>query len=170
MLSDYEYKIHDRLTSQKIGSRDFWRIYNSFANKGKSSIPPQFHGPEVLTSSKDKAELFAKLFSTNSTLDDSGHPLPDFPHWTNIHLDNFEITTKKVAAVIAVLDPSKATDPYGIPVIVLQKCSPNFLQFFLNYMSSVLPSLVISLAGNFPLSFLFLRTRVRDLILAIIDL
>ena len=81
--SDYEHKVHDRLTSQKIGSCDFWRIYNSFANKGKSSIPPLFHGPEVLTSSKDKAELFAKLFSTNSTLDDSGHPLPDFPHRTS---------------------------------------------------------------------------------------
>ena len=81
-------KVHDRLTSQKIGSRDFWRIYNSFPNKGKSSISPLFHGPEVLTSSKDKAELFVKLFSTNSTLDDSGHPLPDFPHRTSIHFHN----------------------------------------------------------------------------------
>ena len=122
--SEYERNVHDRLTSQKIGSRDFWRIYNSFANKGKSSIPPLFHGPEVLTSSKDKAELFAKLFSINSTLDDSGHPFPDFPRRTNTYLDNFDISSKKVAAVIAQLDPSKATGPDGIPVVVLQKCSP----------------------------------------------
>ena len=94
------------------------------SNKGKSSIPPLFHGPEVLTSSKEKVELFTKLFSINSTLYDSGHPFPDFPHRTNTNLDNFDISSKKVAAVISQLDPSKATSPDGIPVIVLQKCSP----------------------------------------------
>ena len=113
--SKYQDRIHNRLTSHKVGSRDFWRIYNSFANKGKSSIPPLFHGPEVLTSSKDKA---------NSTLDDSGHLLPDFAPMTNPRLDTSPITSKKVATVIARLDPSKATGPDGIPVIVLQKCSP----------------------------------------------
>ena len=74
-------------------------------------------------SSKDKAELFAKLFSINSTLDDSGHPFPDFPDRTNTYLDNFDISSKKVAAVIARLAP-KATSPDGIPDVVLQKCSP----------------------------------------------
>ena len=58
------------------------------------------------------------------TLDDSGHPFPYFPHMTNTYLDNFDISSKKFAAVIAQLDPSKATGPDGIPVVVLQKCSP----------------------------------------------
>ena len=37
-----------------------------------------FYGPDVLTSSKYKANLFAGKFSANSTLDDMLHSLPDF--------------------------------------------------------------------------------------------
>ena len=122
--STYENKVHERLVSQKKGSRDFWRIYNSFSNCGKSSIPPLFNGPEVLTSSRDKAELFAKMFSENSTLDDSGRELPEFPLRTDSKLSSLDFSAKKVASIIASLDPSKATGPDGIPVIVLQKCSP----------------------------------------------
>ena len=122
--SSYENNVNERLRAQKIGSRDFWRIYNSFSNSGKSSIPPLFNGPEVLTSSRDKAELFAKMFSTNSTLDDSDHELPDFPPRTDSILGSIDISPKKVASIIASLDPSKATGPDSIPVIVFQKCSP----------------------------------------------
>ena len=39
-------------------------------NKGKFTIPPQFNGPEVLSSASDKAKLFTKNFSKNSNLDD----------------------------------------------------------------------------------------------------
>ena len=107
-----------------MGSRDFWRIIKSIRSKNKSSVPPLFNGPEVLTSSKDKVELFAKLFSSHSTLDDCGHPLPDFPPKTDQLLHDCQITPAKVAAIVTRLDPSKATGPDGIPVIVLQKCSP----------------------------------------------
>ena len=44
------------ITSQKLGSRDFWRIANSVLNKGKSAIPPLFNGPEVLSFASDKAK------------------------------------------------------------------------------------------------------------------
>ena len=46
-------------------------------------IPPPFNGPEVVNTARNKAELFAKLFSSNSTLDDTGHILPDFPPRTD---------------------------------------------------------------------------------------
>ena len=48
--------------SQKLGSRDFWRITNSVLNKGKSAIPPLFNSLVVLSSASDKAKLFAKTF------------------------------------------------------------------------------------------------------------
>ena len=38
-----------------------------------------FNGPEVLTTFTDQANLFARNFSYNSTLDDSYQLLPDFP-------------------------------------------------------------------------------------------
>ena len=68
----YANKTKESITSQKLGSRDFWRIANSVLNKGKSAIPPLFNDPEVLSSASDKAKLFAKNFSKNSNLDDFG--------------------------------------------------------------------------------------------------
>ena len=72
----YANKTKESITSKKLGSRDFWRIANSVLNKGKSTIPPLFSGPEVLSSASDKAKLFAENFSENSNLDDSGISLP----------------------------------------------------------------------------------------------
>ena len=65
----YANKTKEFITSQKLGSRDLWRIANSVLNKGKSAIPPQFNGPEVLSSASDKAKLFAENFSKISNLD-----------------------------------------------------------------------------------------------------
>lgn len=121
---NYLNQVHDRIVGQSVGSRDFWRIYKSISNKGKSSVPPLFNGPEVLTSTSDKAELLARFFSSNSSLDDSGHQLPEFPSRTGEEFCTVDITTVKIANIIKSLDPSKATGPDGIPVIVLQKCSP----------------------------------------------
>ena len=56
----YTTKAKESITSQKLGSRDFWGIGNSVLKKGKSVIPPLFNGPEVLYSASDKAKLFAK--------------------------------------------------------------------------------------------------------------
>ena len=67
----YATKTKESITSQKHCSRDFGQIANSVLNKGKSAIPPLFNGPEVLYSTSDKANLFAKNFSKNSNLDDS---------------------------------------------------------------------------------------------------
>ena len=44
---------------QKLGSQDFWRIADSVLNKSRSDIPPLFNGPESLSSTSNKAKLFA---------------------------------------------------------------------------------------------------------------
>ena len=75
----YANKTKDSITSQKLGSRDFWPIPNSVLNIGKSAIPPLFNGPEVLSSASDKAKLLAEDFSMNSNLDGAGISLPAFP-------------------------------------------------------------------------------------------
>ena len=82
----YATKTKESITSQKLGSWNFWWIANSVLNKGKSAISPLFNGPEVLSSASDKAKLFAKNFSKNSNLDDSGISLPVFPSRTNLKL------------------------------------------------------------------------------------
>ena len=114
----------ESITSQKFGSQDFWQIANSVLNKGKSAIPPLFNRLGVLSSASDKAKLFAKIFSKNSNLDDSGISLPVFPSRTNLKPYNISITPKMVKKVIMNLDSSKASGPDCIPVVVLKNCEP----------------------------------------------
>ena len=126
----YANKTKESITSQKLGSRDFWRIANSVLNKGKSAIPPLFNGPEVLSSASDKAKLFAENFSLNSNLDDSGISLPVFPSRTNLKLHNISVTPKMVKKAIINLDLSKASGPDRIPVVVLKNCEPKLSYIF----------------------------------------
>ena len=120
----YPNKTKEPITSQKLGSHDFWRIANSVLNKCKSAIPPLSNRLEVLSSASDKAKLFAENFSLNSNLDDSGVSLPVFPSRTNLKLHNFSITPKMVRKVIMNFDLSKAFGPDCIPVVVLKNCEP----------------------------------------------
>ena len=122
----------ESITSQKLGSRDFWEISNSVLNKGKSAIPPLFNRPEVLSSTSDKAKLFAKNFSKNSNLDDSSISLPVFPSRTNLKLHNISITPKMVKKVIMNLDSSKASGSDCIPVVVLKNCEPELSYILAN--------------------------------------
>ena len=55
----YANKTKESITSQELGSWDFWQIANSVLIKGKSARPPVLNGPEVLSSASDKAKLFA---------------------------------------------------------------------------------------------------------------
>ena len=122
----YANKTKESITSQKLGSHDFWRIANSVVNKGKSAIPPLFIGPKVLSSASNKAKLFPENFSKKSNLDDSGISLPVFPSRTNLKLHNISVTSKMVKKVIMNLDLSKASGPDCIPVMVLKNCKPKF--------------------------------------------
>ena len=117
-------KTEESITSQKLGSRDFWQITNSVFNKGKSAIPPLFNGPEVLSFASDKVKLFSENFSKNSNLDDSGISLPVFPSRTNLKLHNISVTPKMVKKVITNLNLSKTSGPDCIPVVVLKNCEP----------------------------------------------
>ena len=100
----------DSITSQKPGSRHFWRIANSIHNKSKSSIP------RVLYFASDKAKLFVENFSKSSNFVDSGIYLPAVP----------PVSPKLIKKVITNLDSSKTSGPDCIPVVVLKKYEPGF--------------------------------------------
>ena len=65
----------------------------------------------MLTSSKDKANLFARMFLANSTLDDTLHSLPDLPSRTKQKIFPVILTARMVANAICELDVAKATGP-----------------------------------------------------------
>ena len=78
----------------------------------------------MLSSASDKAKLFAKNFSKNSNLDNSGISLPVFPSRTNMKLHNISVTPKMVKKVITNIDSSKASGLDCITVVVLKNCEP----------------------------------------------
>ena len=80
----------------------------------------------MLPSASNKAKLFAKNFSKNSNLDDSGISLPIFPSRTNLKLYNISITLSMVKKVITNLDSSNTSSPDCIPVVVVKNCDPKF--------------------------------------------
>ena len=120
----YDNETKESITSQKLGSRDFWQIANSVLNKGKSARPPLFNGSEVLSFASDKAKLLAENFSLNSNLDDSSISLHAFPSRTNLKMHNIAVTPKMVRKVVMNLDLSKASGPDCIPVVVRKNCEP----------------------------------------------
>ena len=120
---------HIGITSQKLGTWDFWQIASTFLNKGKSAIPPLFNVTKMLSSASDKAKLLAENFSKNSNLNDSGISLRVFPSRTNLKLYNISVSPKMVKKVIANLDLSKASGPDCIPVVVLKNCGPEFYTY-----------------------------------------
>ena len=121
---EYANKTKESITSQKLGSWEFWQIANSVLSKGKSSIPPLFNGLAVLSCASDKAKLFAKRFSKKSNLYDLGIPLPVFLSRANLKLQNISVTPKMVNKVITNLNSSKGSGPDCIPVVVLKNCEP----------------------------------------------
>ena len=131
-------KEKESITSQKLGSRHFWRIANSVLNKAKSAIPPLFNSPEVLSSASDKPKLFAENCSMNSNLDDSGISLPVFPSRTNLKLHNISVTPKMVMNVLMNLDLSKASGLDCIPVVVLKNCKPELSSTLVELLSKCL--------------------------------
>ena len=77
----------------------------------------------IITSPKDKAELFAKNFSSISSLDSTSCVLPDIAVKQVDPLLDIRITPASVSKVISCLDSSTACSPDNIPVVALQKCS-----------------------------------------------
>ena len=116
----YANKMKECILSGKLTSLDFLPITNGILSK--SAIPPLFNDQEVLSSASDKAKLFAKNFSENSNIDDSGISLPIFCSITNLTLHNISVTSKMAKKVTANLDSSKASGPDCIPVVVLTNC------------------------------------------------
>ena len=78
----------------------------------------------MLSSASDKAILFAKNFSKNSNLNDSGISLPVFPSRTYLKLHNIYVTPKMIKKVIMNLKSSKVSRLDSILVVFLKNREP----------------------------------------------
>ena len=80
----------------------------------------------MLTSASDKAKFFAKNFSKNSNVNESGTFLLVFPYRTNIKLHSITVTPKMVRKFMTNLDSLNAYGPNCIQVVILKNCEPEF--------------------------------------------
>ena len=92
----YATKTKESITSQKLGSRDFWRIANSVLNKVNLLYLLYSIAQRCCLLLLDKAKLLAKNFSKKSNLDDSGTSLSVFLSRTNLKFHNISITQNMV--------------------------------------------------------------------------
>ena len=69
-------------------------------------------------------KLFAKIFSKNLNLVDSGISLPAFPSWTNLKVHNILVTLKLITKIITNLELSKMSGPVCLSVVILKRCEP----------------------------------------------
>ena len=120
----YQKSVKSRVAKQKFGSRDFWKIINSVLNRGKSAIPPLINGAQIIHSSKDKAELFARIFSSNCTQSPTCINFSDSTEPISKKISDLQITPSSVCRAISNLDSSIASGPDSIPAIIFKKCGP----------------------------------------------
>ena len=158
----YANKTKESITSQKLGSQDFWRIANSDLNKGKSDISPLFSSPEVLSSAS--AKLFAQTFSKNHNLDDPGISLSVCPSRTNLKLQNISISPKMVEKFIMNLGLSKAYGLDCVTVVVLKICETE-LCYILAKLFNKRRGLIFQIVRRFHLCPSFLRMLGKGLLL-----
>ena len=72
--------------------------------------------------SVEKANILAEIFSKNSSLPESGQPLP-FTPWASCTMPEVHIRTREVKRVPANLDIKKSSGPDGISAGVFKLCS-----------------------------------------------
>lgn len=139
-------KIGEKLTGFPSGSRAFWSLAKAVqGNFCRSSFPPlRKPDDELVYDAKDKADLLACLFASNSTLDDGGETPPTIPRWES-SMPEIRITQKDVRRALLSLDTRKASGPDNIPAIMLKVCAPELVPiltrlFKMSYSAGMVPS------------------------------
>ncbi|CAH2019809.1 unnamed protein product [Acanthoscelides obtectus] len=123
--NQHDIKVRHREMSQRNGSRSFWTLAKQIEkNFSHSSLPPlTCQDGTIVFDSKAKAEVLAKIFAANSTMDvPTNAQVPSIqrvPHTMR------EVTFRHKTArrVLLSLNINKASGPDLIPPIVLKRCA-----------------------------------------------
>ena len=103
-----------RVLSYRKGSKNFWSFVKQIRNTASQSIPTLLSNEEIFTDPVGKANVFADLFASNSTLPDSSQPLPQLERVPS-SMPEIHFRTRVVKKVLLGLNVHKSTGPDGIP-------------------------------------------------------
>ena len=140
-------------------------ISNNFC---ESKFPPLTNTYGSISSDPfSKADTFAKIFSSNSTLADSGSTPESYPQLPYT-IPDIKFTTRVVRQTLQNLDTKKATGPDDIPPSSCVSAPLNWLLSLVNSSACLTHSMTILPLGNMLMSVLF-RRQVKNLTHSIID-
>ena len=133
-----------------VDPKGWWsNIKTLLSSKGHQSIPPLLHEGHVVTSDRDKAEIFNHYFSEQCHLPVIANTilLPSFTHKTTSRLASLSFTCEEVENVLNCLSNNKATGPDGIGNLILKRLSKSLSQPLCKLFNYSLQS------GQFPTSW-----------------
>ena len=107
--SSYFEKLRQKLCDPSLGSKQYWHLLKSlYGSKIDSGIPSIIDGTEVISSAKEKADLFNKHFLKKSTLPVN---LPDLPVLQRgVHsISNIDTNEDEVKDILKSLNINKAS-------------------------------------------------------------
>jgi hypothetical protein len=110
--------------AQNGADRSFWGTVSSIFGKFSAAIPPLRFNNSVCSDNSQKAEIFASIFASNSTISEKTSELPDFPSQTSSSLTQVHFHPKEVRKILHNLRDNAAPGPDEIPAVVLKECAP----------------------------------------------
>lgn len=114
-----------KIESKQLRPREFQKSSSQILNRGKVSastiINDPKNDPKFISSQSDKAQRFATIFASNSTLDNNGHPILTLTLHNPSNIFNF---TQKVSSFIKSFDTRKATGSDKFLAVVPKNINP----------------------------------------------
>ena len=141
----HDIKIKKELSDGSLSSKEWWSKVNTMSgNKTKADVPVLKNEDQVLTTAKEKAEIFCQTFAKKCHLDDACDPAPDSHNNSHHSIDKIAFRPKDVRRILKKLNVDKANGPDEIPTRVLRECSAELARplsclFKLCFMQGVFP-------------------------------
>ena len=121
----HEAKLLNTLNSTKVNSGQWWKCLRKLrGNDMSKSIPPLSLGDQVVTDSKQKADMFNTYFVSQSTMDVDATWDPGIPPASDFSIDTIATSSDEVYNILSHLDVAKATGPDGIGCKLLREAAP----------------------------------------------
>ena len=121
----WENDLRTKLSGPGVGSKTWWTLVKERQGTShQESIPPLTkQDGTTATSSREKAELLADLFSAKMTVPDPTRPPPRLTQECDQLLTTVEVTQERVERLLREVDIRKATGPDDVSPQVLRHCS-----------------------------------------------
>jgi len=114
-----------KLSCRSVGSKAWWSCIKQQQGFSPDDCIPPLNKPDgsVATSSREKAELLASLFSEKMRVHDPDRSSPSLPLVTHSKLSSFVITEAEVRQHLNKVDVHKAIGPDKVSPHTLHKCA-----------------------------------------------